>query len=109
MTFQVKRLFEKDRRDQAIQNNRQYRKLLAEQNCAEANLQKRKQLINQYRLEQGQIIDYMVDYDDDKFKLGNQEEQQMVFDGYMERDNIHTDTIGEYKSEFIKIQFEDGS
>ena len=51
----------------------------------------------------------MVDYDDDKFKLGNQEEQQMVFDGYMERDNIHTDTIGEYKSEFIKIQFEDGS
>ena len=46
MSFQVKRLFEKDRRDQAIQNNRQYRKLLAEQNCAEANLQKRKQLIN---------------------------------------------------------------
>ena len=33
----------------------------------------------------------------------------MVFDGYMERNNIHSDTIGEYKSEFIKIQFEDGS
>jgi hypothetical protein len=42
MVFNVKRLFEKDRRDMAIHNNQRYKKLLAEENAAEANLQKRK-------------------------------------------------------------------
>ena len=49
----------------------------------------------------------MVDYDDDKFKLGAAQEDEMNFDGYpQEKDNIHSDSIGEYKSEFIKIQFD---
>lgn len=51
MAFFVKRLFEKDRRDIAIQNNQKYKRLLAEENEIEANLQKRKCLINQYRLD----------------------------------------------------------
>lgn len=47
----------------------------------------------------------MVDYhDDDKFKL-TQEDDEMIFD-VQEKENIHSDSIGEYKSEFIKIQFE---
>ena len=59
-------------------------------------------LKNMYRLLQGEIVDYMVDYDDDKFKLGVHGLQTR------EKTNIHSDSIGEYKSEFIKIVFEQG-
>ena len=51
MTFIVKRLFEKDRRDLAIESYRRYKTHLNDQNEGEANLYKRKQLINYYRLE----------------------------------------------------------
>lgn len=53
MAFDVKRLYGRDRRDAAVENKRRYRQLLAEENEVEANLHKRKCLINHYRLEQG--------------------------------------------------------
>ena len=87
MAFDVKRLYGRDRRDAAVENKRRYRQLLAEENEAEANLHKRKCLINHYRLEQGQIIDYMVDYNDDKFKLGSGGFQEEMAENYgQERD-----------------------
>ena len=132
MAFDVKRLYGRDRRDAAVENKRRYRQLLDEDSEAEANLHKRKCLINHYRLEQGQIIDYMVDYNDDKFKLGSGGYQEEMADNYGQethaqpledspygwgaglavpstsdqKANIHSDSIGEYKSEFIKIQFD---
>jgi len=132
MAFDVKRLYGRDRRDAAAENKRRYRQLLAEDNEVEANLHKRKCLINHYRLDQGQIIDYMVDYNDDKFKLGSGGYQEEMADNYGQethtqpledspygwgagiavpspsdqKANIHSDSIGEYKSEFIKIQFD---
>lgn len=82
MAFYVKRLFAKDRRDAEVEKKLRYRQLLAEDNEIEANLHKRKCLINQYRLERGQIIDYMVDYNDDKFKLGGAGYQEDFGDAY---------------------------
>ena len=53
LSFYVKRLFEKERRDSEIQKQRKYKQLIAEDKEIEANLHKRKCLVNQYRLEQG--------------------------------------------------------
>jgi len=51
LSFYVKRLFEKDRRDSEIQKHRRYKELIAEEKEIEANLHKRKCLVNQYKLE----------------------------------------------------------
>ena len=74
----------------------------------------------------------MVDYNDDKFKLGSGGYQEDMADNHgqetqaqqledfpqawgvglavpstsEQKANIHSDSIGEYKSEFIKIQFD---
>ena len=130
----VKRLFLRDRGDQEAQKIKRFDLLVDGGDEIEANLQRKKCLINQYTLAQGEIIDYMVDYEDDKFKLGlnegkdddldsemgsNEEASRHLDFGFTARfmqkkqnerkDNIHMDTIGEYKSEYIKIQFDSES
>lgn len=69
---------------------------------------------------EGQIIDYMVDYNETKFKLGgstvfapDQGRVSHAFDpdGDLclkndQTSNIHSDSIGEYKSEFIRVKFD---
>ena len=97
----VKRLFERDRRD------------LAESRT----FAQRSRLINYYKLEPGQVIEYMLDYSQQKFKLArplleeskteDEEQSDGAGDMYSSADaNIHCDSIGEYKSEYIKIQFD---
>lgn len=67
-----------------------------------------------YKLPQGQIVDYMVDYDTSK-NLSEVEQLMRLSaqDGLSSKDisaqsegEIHNDRIGEYKSEFMKIQFD---
>lgn len=83
---------------------------------------------NIYKIKSGHIVDYMVDY--------NEEERQLIFDERIQRhneineveseegskpvdcrallrdgiggfgDHIHTDSIGEYKSEYVRIFFD---
>jgi len=67
-----------------------------------------------YKLPQGQIVDYMVDYDATK----NLSEVEQLLRGSSSGDRagddppaqseeeIHNDRIGEYQSEYMKIQFD---
>ena len=58
--------------------------------------------MNMYKLPQGQIVDYMVDYDTSKSHL---EAEHLLHGSPVgeENEQIHNDHIGEYKSEFTKI------
>ena len=120
MPIIVKRLGKKDQKEENEEKIKKYKKLIQDKEFQEANILKRRSLTTQYRLEEGQIIDYMVDYNETKFKLGgstvfasDQGRVSHAFDpeGDLclkndQTSNIHSDSIGEYKSEYIRVYFD---
>ena len=69
---------------------------------SQKQMNKKVKLQNIYKIGQGQIEDYMVDYNDETANM-YQDRKQYSFD---EDELIHYDHIGEYKSEYVKIKFD---
>lgn len=71
---------------------------------------KKKNLVNQYKVAQGEIIDYMIDYNDENYKSQKEKEGNIIASNqelsFLD-DRLHSDFIGEYKSEYIKIYFDE--
>lgn len=129
-TFIVKRLFEKNGKELFNQDN--LKKMTKEQMLTllkhqSSDVQKNR-LINYFELKPGEIIEYMVDYNnsnqafDRKENVFDELQSPALFaqDQYQGKaqgivssidldTDVHNDTIGEYKSEYIKIQFETSS
>ena len=69
----------------------------------------KKKLTNSYKINQGQIIDYMVDYSDraqKSYDAAMRDTSTMAEGEDSDEERIHSDQIGEYKSEYIRVKFD---